>query len=403
MDNFVVWDYLFVTMLSLNIIAGSVYLLFRGLLNLAKEQISENLRYIVCIAVMLLFLIPFYQLLPAVSAFMETASSSADSQTAQFDSEVDFEQKLNYTQNNKQKANFFSIVYNVKSGFLPIWSVGALSLALWYIIVFLKFRQGILKNNSISVSDDLQKIADSCARECKIRQRPILKVVFGLEGPVLAGFFSPIIAIPSREISLSDAPLILRHELIHFKRHDLWWKLLGVLVKIIYWYNPVVWMLARDFEFCAETSCDAKVVEKLDRSGRKHYGYLLISYSQPRNDFRHMPGISFTPAHNKLKRRISIMLNKNKGKKVIACAIVCTLAVSSLAMSAFAAKNQESVQNAVKAAAVNPMSSSDTIDYGNRWNSENYHCRRGENGPRNGGYCYQRNFEDRPFCRNYCR
>lgn len=60
-------DYLLTTLLFLNLIASSIYLLFKGLLFLAKDRIDERFRYIGCIAVMLMFLIPFYQVLPEIA------------------------------------------------------------------------------------------------------------------------------------------------------------------------------------------------------------------------------------------------------------------------------------------------------------------------------------------------
>ena len=53
--------YLLSTLFFLNLIASSVYLLFKALLVWAKNGVNERFRYIGCIAVMVLFLIPFYQ------------------------------------------------------------------------------------------------------------------------------------------------------------------------------------------------------------------------------------------------------------------------------------------------------------------------------------------------------
>lgn len=158
---------------------------------------------------------------------------------------------------------------------------------------------------------------------------------------MLIGFLKPIIVMPAEEVASEDALMILKHELVHFKRHDLWWKLLGTVLQTVYWFNPIVWLLCKDFAFYVETSCDAEVVKNLDHDERKHYGYLLISYVQTHRNFKPVSGISFTPAHEKMKRRISVMLKESKSRKAIAAAIVCVLTVSSFALSAFAAGNQK--------------------------------------------------------------
>ena len=59
--------YLLSTLFFLNLIASSVYLLFKALLIWAKKGVNERFRYIGCIAVMVLFLIPFYNKRYAIS------------------------------------------------------------------------------------------------------------------------------------------------------------------------------------------------------------------------------------------------------------------------------------------------------------------------------------------------
>ena len=60
--------YLLSTLFFLNLIASSMYLLLKALLVWVKNGVNERFRYIGCIAVMVLFLIPFYQALPISSA-----------------------------------------------------------------------------------------------------------------------------------------------------------------------------------------------------------------------------------------------------------------------------------------------------------------------------------------------
>lgn len=336
-------SYLLYTLLFLNIIASSVFLLSKGLLAWAKDFVDERFRYIGCIAIMLLFLIPFYQVLPISAAQKDMVwlsdEPSIESASAAIP-EDDFPQKdISAEKNNVLGISRFHLDIRVQKKILVAWSVGASILALWYLFALLQFRLGLFKKNSKPIPDEVQQIANYCAREFGIRQMPILKVSSAVQSPMLIGFFKPIIAMPVTSLSTLDAELVLKHELVHFKRRDLWWKLLGVLLQIIHWFNPIAWLLCKEFEFCAETSCDAEVVKNLDYDERKHYGYLLISYVQPHHNLKSVSGISFISTHSKLKERISIMLCKKKTHKMIASAIVCVLTMSGFALSAFAAEN----------------------------------------------------------------
>lgn len=334
-------SYLLSTLFFLNLIASSVYLLFRALLVWAKNGVNERFHYIGCIAVMVLFLIPFYQALPISSApedmsFQTSGYLEGVSSVIPKDEVV--QKNTSITESNSMRASGFRLDVRAQEKIFVVWSVGVSALALWYIAVLLRFRRKLSKKQTQPVCGELQRIANHCASEYGIRQIPILRVSPYVQSPVLIGFFKPIIAVPADRLPPADIQMILKHELVHFKRRDLWWKILGVVVQTIHWVNPIVWLLCKDFEFCAETSCDAQVVQNLDHEERKHYGYLLISYSQFQHKLNSTPGISFTSSREKLKRRICIMLNGNKSKKLIAVALVCVLGAGSFALSAFAAE-----------------------------------------------------------------
>ena len=73
---------------------------------------------------------------------------------------------------------------------------------------------------------------------------------------MLVGFFRPTILLPSEHLPDSDARYILAHELTHFRRRDLWKKFLVNMIQCIHWFNPIVYLLNRDFDLitCAHTT-----------------------------------------------------------------------------------------------------------------------------------------------------
>ena len=343
-------SYLLSTLFFLNLIASSVYLVFKALLVWAKNGVNERFRYIGCIAVMVLFLIPFYQALLISSATKDIPSQTSgylEGVSSVIPKDEVVQKNTSVTESNSMRTIGFGLDVQTQEKILVVWSVGVSALALWYIAVLLKFRRKLSQKQTQPVCGELQQIANHCASEYGIRQTPILRASPHVQSPVLIGFFKPIIAVPADGLPPADVQMILKHELVHFKRRDLWWKLLGVVIQTIHWVNPIVWLLCNDFEFYAETSCDAQVVHNLDHDGRKSYGYLLILYSKSQRKLNPMPGISFISSREKLKRRIYIMLNGNKSKKLIATALVCVLGASSFALSAFAAEVQSDTPQAI--------------------------------------------------------
>ncbi len=331
-------SYLFSTLLFLNIIGSGIYLLSKIVFMLAGDRMTEHARYLGYIMAMLLFLLPFYQLLPTPSVpeytevgFIEYPSTQAA-----------MPENAEYAESILESVSRIMPDYEMQRNLLAIWAVGISSALLWHLLTFLHFRKKLAQKYALSVSEELQKTANLCAAECNIRHCPVLRAFPGIHGPMLIGFFRPIIAIPAEGLPLEEAPLILKHELVHFKRHDLWWKLLGVFLQVVHWFNPLVRMLCKELEFYMETSCDAQVVRNLNHSQRKQYGYLLISYVQIQRRSSSLPSLSFPPEHKQLKRRIFVMIHGNKSKKLIVTAIAGILAVSSFTLSAFAAEYQYS-------------------------------------------------------------
>ncbi len=94
--------------------------------------------------------------------------------------------------------------------------------------------------------------------------------------PVLAGFLRPAIYLPEA-LDGAERDFALLHEYAHFRRRDLWYKLLLVWANALHWFNPLVWLLRRAAERDVELACDALVLRDRDAGFRRQYGRALLS------------------------------------------------------------------------------------------------------------------------------
>ena len=180
----------------------------------------------------------------------------------------------------------------------------------------------LFEQASHDVNSHLQQIALEAARLVGVTGEVRLLASPLVQSPMLVGFFRPTILLPSEHLPDSDARYILAHELTHFRRRDLWKKFLMNMIQCIHWFNPVVYLLSRDFAYWLETSCDEEVVSSLDYAQRKEYGYLLINYAPATRHVGPRLYVSFTSCRYKLKRRISIMMNSNKkSRSLLGCSL----------------------------------------------------------------------------------
>ena len=72
---------------------------------------------------------------------------------------------------------------------------------------------------------------------------------------MIVGAIKPTLLLPELELTAEQLSLVFRHELIHYRRRDIWYKLLLMLANAIHWFNPMVWLMVyaadRDLSFPA--------------------------------------------------------------------------------------------------------------------------------------------------------
>jgi len=76
--------------------------------------------------------------------------------------------------------------------------------------------------------------------------------------PIVCGVWRPAIVVPADAAHWSDERrrVVVLHELAHIKRHDCLTQSLAQLVCAAYWFNPIVWLAARQMRAERERACD---------------------------------------------------------------------------------------------------------------------------------------------------
>ncbi len=106
-----------------------------------------------------------------------------------------------------------------------------------------------------------------------------------IDSPMLIGLFNPCIYLPFGFLEEmagkeNDIILILHHELVHYKRRDLWYKWLFQAALCVHWFNPLLYVFQRKFSADCELACDETVLKLLSEEGRRAYGNVLLDVAQ---------------------------------------------------------------------------------------------------------------------------
>jgi beta-lactamase regulating signal transducer with metallopeptidase domain len=133
-----------------------------------------------------------------------------------------------------------------------------------------------------------------------------------LASPISWGLMRPVILLNSRAVEAADeAEAIIAHELAHVARMD-WAKLLlARIVTALFWFNPLVWVLAREAHQLREEAADDSVLAAdIDDTD---YAQLLVGVAR-----HECPGLllgahGVAPSKSSLARRVARVLD---GKSV---------------------------------------------------------------------------------------
>ena len=170
-------------------------------------------------------------------------------------------------------------------------------------------------------NEEMQELYFRICRKKHIKNPPRLLVWEGLTSPMLAGLWNPGLYVPEKAFSLEDLEFIFSHELSHYMRHDLWYKMLMLVVTTIHWFNPALYWMEREAEKDIENLCDGKMAAHYTMKDRMKYGELLLKIAASQNHIPYM-SVGFSDGKRVFKDRILYMKNLRKLKEKVFPAVM---------------------------------------------------------------------------------
>ncbi len=147
------------------------------------------------------------------------------------------------------------------------WLIGIAVLGVWLLSKLHRLRQGIPDTMRKAVlPESFDTLVERCARKIGLKHTPQVVVTNGVVCPAVTGVFRPILLMPIgflSRLSRKDTEHMLLHEFAHIRRGDLWIHSLYLVLQIVYWYNPLLWLVNRQMHHLREVCCDATVANRL--------------------------------------------------------------------------------------------------------------------------------------------
>jgi len=201
---------------------------------------------------------------------------------------------------------------------IAMWLLGFIISMCRYFVSYFRFKKKICGFDTHDVIDGLEII-----------KSPLIS------SPLVFGFFRPTLAIPEIEMKEDDYNLAIRHEMVHYKHHDSWFKLFAVIVNSICWFNPITYFMVNLVGEACEYACDEQVTKEMDMTDKKQYSTMILSMV-----CQSSPALSSNMVKNKkqLKRRFEMIMKKKRFS--VFRTVLCTVLMLALTCGSVVLANE---------------------------------------------------------------
>ena len=226
----------------------------------------------------------------------------------------------------KASAVWDRIVYNRINILAYLWLIGAIALMLLNVARYVRLNIKIRKNGKIIFCPEISEYTD---RKINVR------VWESIASPFMTGVFKPTLILPKTELSSEQLHNILRHEMTHFKRHDILYKWFAEFVKCVHWFNPAAWYISKQISTECEISCDMTVTKNMSGSEEMSYINTILSLL-PTGKSKQLPLTTQMASSKKILKRRFIMIKNKKTTSKFMSVISAVIAVVMLSATVFA-------------------------------------------------------------------
>jgi len=309
-------------LMLMSIMASAMILVGLLLRFLTFTKLTKITFVFIWLLVLARLLIPFEMPVGFTFDYQESSSYLVDGDSRHFfaeDAARRLEQERNlYAQNpayfseqsTRQQPVIFPNLLDSPQMLFWIWSIGAMSLMLYFVIGHVKFLRGI--RDSIPVENEviqsfLDRYQPKLKRKIQIRQSQ--KVA----SPLTYGLIKPVILVP-KTLDWENArqlESVFVHEYVHIKRLDCLIKAVAMVALCVHWFNPLVWMMYVLIHRDLELSCDEKVLRLLGEENKSTYALALIDLAEKQHQL--MTTGSYFSKHVGIKTRIQAMGSMRRG------------------------------------------------------------------------------------------
>ena len=212
------------------------------------------------------------------------------------------------------------------------WAAGTALFLLWQLGSYLALRAKLSRSRRPLTDEAILAVLEKESAAAGLK-KPLPVYTAAVGSPMIVGAIKPTLLLPELELSTEQLSLVFRHELIHYRRRDIWYKLLLMLANAIHWFNPMVWLMVYAADRDLELSCDEAVVAGQDEAYREEYGRCLLAVVRAGMSRRTLFTTNFYSGKKTLKNRLATIFDttkKHRGTLALAALLLAAAVAGSL-------------------------------------------------------------------------
>ena len=315
--------------------------------SLSGGRLDKRLRYYLWLPVIMRMLLPFsvgsrlsvmniFALAPRVSA--EGIVTPADTDSMTYAAMMTGEPALSVQQTAARCFPWEAVI-------LCLWAAGAIAVAAITLQRNTLFYGRLKKDRRVA---DVDMLGALCSR-LKIKRAPAVYISDSVMSPCAFGIFRPAIYLPAWAVADKERlRYILLHELTHIKYRDNLFSMLISASCAVFWFDPLVWIMANSARSDRELACDAWVTEGMEPCEKTAYGMTLVTALQLQSGCcQRVCAPAFAARKNEMFDRIRSIKSDRPAAKWLTLIVCAAMACSLIAFGTSAKAAGDSLSESI--------------------------------------------------------
>lgn len=331
---------MFQAILEISLFAIPVILVLALCANLLGKRYGAKWRYLIWLVVAVRLCVPIQLSLPGRMEVMQIQVPSVQSGTrevlaqrtpdyfVQRETNEPIQQAISSVERTQAVSEEKNDIFDFLLAYpYVLWLCGVLGFLAWQGWKYYDFRRMLKRSRRKIMDASVLDTYYSLCREMGMEKRPAIYFCEALPSPLCVGFFQTTVYLNSEEREPAEMRLILKHELTHCKRKDLWFKGILLLARALHFFNPFVHGMARLAEKDMELSCDLAVMADCGMAEREAYSMAILRTVREAKSKNMQMSTAFSGGKEELKMRFENIFDMTQKKRGIALFLAAALVV----------------------------------------------------------------------------